>query len=232
MTSIALIGANGFVAKSIKKYLLKNKNISLISVTRDNYEAKRKGNHFDIIINAAMPSKRYWAKQNPYNDFCETIEKTFNIVNNWNSKKIIHISSISARSQLNTTYGRHKAAAEKLVLNEKNLIIRLGPMYGRSLTKGVIIDMKNHQQVYVSKESLYCFAPVDWIGESISNNLHLTGTLELGGNNAIKLSEIATTIGSKSIFTGPVDDQIISKHILKAPESRDVIDFILQSSNK
>ena len=139
MTSIALIGANGFVAKSIKKYLLKNKNISLISVTRDNYEAKRKGNHFDIIINAAMPSKRYWAKQNPYNDFCETIEKTFNIVNNWNSKKIIHISSISARSQLNTTYGRHKAAAEKLVLNEKNLIIRLGPMYGRSLTKGVII---------------------------------------------------------------------------------------------
>ena len=63
MTSIALIGANGFVAKSIKKYLLKNKNISLISVTRDNYEAKRKGNHFDIIINAAMPSKRYWAKQ-------------------------------------------------------------------------------------------------------------------------------------------------------------------------
>ena len=232
MTSIALIGANGFVAQSIKKYLSKNKNISLISVTRENYEAKREGNQFDIIINAAMPSKRYWAKQNPYNDFCETIEKTFNIVNNWNSAKIIHISSISARSQLNTTYGRHKAAAEKLVLNKDNLIIRLGPMYGRRLNKGVIIDMKNNQQVYVSKESLYCFAPVDWVGESISNNLHLTGILELGGNNAIKLSEIATKIGSKSIFTGPVDDQIISKHIPNAPESKDVIDFILESSNK
>ena len=232
MTSIALIGANGFVAQSIKKYLLRNKKISLISVTRENYEVKRKGKHFDIIINAAMPSKRYWAKRNPYNDFCETIEKTFNIVNNWNSKKIIHISSISARSQLNTTYGRHKAAAEKLVLSEKNLIIRLGPMYGKSLNKGVIIDMKNDQQVFVSKESLYCFAPVDWVGESIANNLQLTGLLELGGNNAIKLSEVAAKIGSKSIFTGPVDDQIISKHILNAPESSDVIDFILKSNNK
>ena len=118
------------------------------------------------------------------------------------------------------------------MLNGKNLIIRLGPMYGKNLTKGVIIDLKNDQQVYVSEESLYCFAPVDWVGESISNNLHLTGILELGGNNAIKLSELATKVGSKSKFSGPVDDQIISKHIQNAPESRDVIDFILESTKK
>ena len=62
-----------------------------------------------------MPSKRFWAKNNPYKDFIVTVEKTFKIANDWKSSKIIQISSISARSQLNTPYGRHKAAAEKLV---------------------------------------------------------------------------------------------------------------------
>ncbi len=231
MKSIALIGCNGFVGKSIRKYLSNNKEILLNAVTRENYEAARKEKHYDIIINAAMPSKRFWAKQNPYKDFCETIEKTFNIVNTWKSSKIIQISSISARSQLNTTYGRHKAAAEKLVNNEKNLILRLGPMYGKSLNKGVLIDMKNNAPVYVSKESLYAFAPVDWIGEWISKNMHLSGVLDLGGNNAIKLNEVAQRIGSKSIFTGPIDNQVISNEIKNAPEAKNVIDFILKSIN-
>ena len=35
-------------------------------------------------------------------------------------------------------------------------------------------------------------------------------------------------IGSKSIFTGQIDNQIISKEIKNAPESRNVIDFILK----
>jgi len=227
LKSIALIGANGFVAKSINKYLFNNKNILLTSVTRENYEFARTEKKYDIIINAAMPSKRFWAKQNPDKDFRETIEKTFNIVNGWQSSKIIQISTISARSQLNTVYGRHKAAAEKLVNNEKDLIVRLGPMYGKSLNKGVLIDIKNDQPVYVSKESLYCFAPVDWVGEWICKNIHLSGKIELGGNNSIKLEEVAKKVGSKSIFNGPVDNQILSERIENAPEASNVIDFLL-----
>ena len=227
MKTIALIGSNGFVGESIKKYILNEKNILITCVTRENYEEARKAKEYDILINAAMPSKRFWAKNNPYKDFIETVEKTFNLVNDWKSSKIIQISSISARSQLNTTYGRHKAAAEKLVHEENNLILRLGPMYGKSLNKGVLIDMKNNQNVYISKESLYCFAPIDWIGKWICHNMHLSGTLDLGGNNAIKLKEVAERIGSKSIFTGPIDNQILTNGIKNAPEARDVIDFIL-----
>ncbi len=227
MQSIALIGADGFVGKSIKKYILNDKSKSITCVTRENYEAAKAQKEYDILINAAMPSKRYWAKQNPKKDFLETVEKTFKIVNDWRSSKIIQISSISARSQLDTTYGRHKAAAEKLVDNTKNLILRLGPMYGKSLNKGVLIDMKNNNNIYVSKESLYCFVPVDWVGKWISINLHLSGTIDIGGNNAIKLYEIAKRIGSKSKFMGPIDNQIISKEIKDAPEAIDVIDFIL-----
>tara|TARA_Y100001968_G_scaffold30977_1_gene23846 strand:+ start:3261 stop:3947 length:687 start_codon:yes stop_codon:yes gene_type:complete len=228
LKSIALIGSNGFVGNSIKKYILNKKDILLTCVTRDNYEEARCEKTYDILINAAMPSKRFWAKQNPYIDFKETVEKTFKIVNDWQSLKIIQISSISARSQLNTTYGSHKAAAEKLIDKKKNLILRLGPMYGKDLNKGVLIDMKNNDPVYISKKSLYCFAPIDWIGEWISQNMHLYGIFDLGGNNAVELDQIAKRIGSKSIFTGPIDDQVISKEIKNAPESINVIDFILK----
>ena len=58
--------------------------------------------------------------------------------------------------------------------------------------------------------------------------MHLCGILDIGGNNAIKLNEVAQRIGSKSIFNGPIDHQIISKEIKNAPEARNVIDFILK----
>ena len=228
MKSIALIGSNGFVGKSIKKYILNDKNLLVTCVTRENHEEAKLAREYDILINAAMPSKRFWARNNPYKDFIETVEKTFKIANDWKSSKIIQISSISARSQINTPYGRHKAAAEKLVAKQNNLILRLGPMYGQSLNKGVLIDIKKNDPVYVSKESLYSFAPIDWVGKWIWLNMNLSGTIDLGANNAIKLYDVAQRIGSKSLFSGPVDNQIISKEIKNAPDSRDVIDFILK----
>ena len=227
MKSVALIGSNGFVGKSIRTNILNNRNVSLTCITRQNYEEEKFNKEYDIVINASMPSKRFWAKQNPYLDFIETIEKTFKIVTEWENSKIIQISSISARSQLNTIYGRHKAAAEKLVENEKNLILRLGPMYGKSLNKGVLIDMKNHKPVYVSEESLYSFAPVNWVGNWIANNLHLSGILDLGSNDNVRLGDIAKEIGSNSIFQGPIDNQIISKEIKNAPKAKNVIKYML-----
>tara|TARA_B100000700_G_C15021643_1_gene846025 strand:+ start:566 stop:1261 length:696 start_codon:yes stop_codon:yes gene_type:complete len=229
LKSIGLIGSNGFVGQSIKKFLLKNEKLSTTCITRENYEAKKEEKEYDIIINAAMPSKRYWASQNPHLDFHETVKKTFDIVNDWKFSKIIQISSISARSQLNTIYGRHKAAAEKIVSDGNNLIIRLGPMYGERLNKGVIIDLINNKPVYIAKQSLYCFAPVDWIGEWIASNMNLAGVLDLGANNAISVGKVAERINSKSKFEGPIDNQIISHKIKFAPEAYNVIDYILEN---
>ena len=50
----------------------------------------------------------------------------------------------------------------------------------------------------------------------------------IGGKNPIKLYEVAQRIGSKSIFSGSIDNQIISKEIKNAPEARNVINFILK----
>ncbi|MEC8173789.1 MAG: NAD(P)-dependent oxidoreductase, partial [Pseudomonadota bacterium] len=154
---VALVGAQGFVGASIGRAFASCPDISVVPVARKNYDAARKDGHYDILINSAMPSRRFWARQNPNEDFLETVQKTSRLVNDWAWGKFIQISSISARSQLDTIYGRHKAAAEKICSFDESLVLRLGPMYGAILDKGVLIDLLNDATVFVARESRYCF---------------------------------------------------------------------------
>ena len=94
MTRVALIGSGGFVGTSIGKALKSKPGIDLAQVTRANHDAARDDGPYDVLINTAMPSKRFWARQNPALDFVETVEKTSKLVNDWHAAKIIHISSI------------------------------------------------------------------------------------------------------------------------------------------
>lgn len=103
---IALIGCNGFVGNYLKKYLKRSQN-ECSYVDRSNYNKLSK-DYYDIVINSSMPSKRYWARLNPELDHIETVEKTKNIIENWNFKKLVQISSVSARCQTDTVYGMNK----------------------------------------------------------------------------------------------------------------------------
>ncbi|MDB3954246.1 NAD(P)-dependent oxidoreductase [Alphaproteobacteria bacterium] len=229
MARVALIGADGFVGSSIVKALSAKADIDLAPVTRTTYNAARDDGPYD---NTAMPSKRFWARQNPNLDFIETVEKTSRLTNDWDAAKIIQISSISARSQLNTVYGRHKAAAEKLVEHSDNLILRLGPMYGEELDKGVLIDIFNDNPVFVARKSHYCFAPIDWIASWIADNLDRSGVMDLGGNDAIMVGDVADAVGSTSEFQGDTDDQILGERLDGAPAAHEAIDFLHQLSKK
>ena len=63
---VGVIGSKGFVGSSIYRYI----KLKKISINRNNYLDLQK-KKFDIVINCAMPSKRFWAKQNPKLDFKE-----------------------------------------------------------------------------------------------------------------------------------------------------------------
>ena len=67
---------------------------------------------------------------------------------------------------------------------------------------------------------MYCFAPVDWVGKWIANNINLCGVIDLGGNNAISVGKVAQEINSKSKFKGPIDHQVLSQEIKSAPEAK------------
>ncbi len=223
---IALLGSNGFVGSALLAELGSHPNLEISPVTRSNYASAQADGRYDILINAAMPSKRFAAASNPMQDFSESVEKTARLVNEWRWQKFVQISSISARAQRDTVYGRHKAAAEDVCSFGSNLIVRLGPMYDRSLTKGVLMDMLHDRRVYVSSDSEYGFAPLCWVAKSVVQNLGRAGILEIGARDGMRLSDVAKAISSASTFEGVRDDQVPLDPPSDAPPASAVIDFL------
>ncbi len=226
---IAVFGANGFVGKKLCLALSK-KNHDVILVTRANY-VECIGKQYDIVINTAMPSARFWAKSNPEKDFIETVKKTADIFYGCTFNKFIQISTVSARCQLDTVYGRHKLAAENICNTGENLVIRLSAIYGDELKKGVLIDMLKGQKVFVSGDSRYSFTSVDFIAEYIASHLELTGVVELGACNTLSMIEIANYLDKKIEFEGVVDIQEIKNPAKDFPKAEGVYSFLDKMKN-
>lgn len=228
---IGILGANGFVGENLYKKIVKIHQDTR-KITRENHLQYQKKN-FDILINAAMPSKRFWAKNNPKLDYEETVDKTNFFISSYNYQKFIHISSISARCQANTVYGKNKKLSEDVCIKAKDcLIIRLGPLFGENLSKGVIIDMINNSTVFADKKSKYAFTSIEWFSEWLSNNLHLTGLLEVGPNNHMTLESLSNELGSSSEFEGCIDNQIIVSDYKFETDAIDVLEYARKLKNE
>lgn len=225
MQSVAVVGARGYVGSALHAQLLRRGDFVVTAVTRENYADARK-ERFDVLINCAMPSARFWAKSNPDKDYVETVEKTAHLLYDWTFKKFVQISSISARSQLDTVYGRHKRAAELLIDPMEHLIVRLGPMYSPELTKGVLVDIREGKKVFVDGKSRYCFAPLEFNAAWIASHLDRQGIVELGARNSITLEELAARLGVTASFEGMLDHQEIPSPEADFPDVYEVLTFM------
>ncbi len=225
MSSIAVIGSKGYVGGALYQELLRSAKYTVVGVTRENY-ADMKAQSFDIIINCAMPSARFWAKNHPEEDFIETVKKTADLLYGWKFKKFVQISTVSARCQLDTVYGRHKAAAEKLCDFGDNLTVRLGALYGEGMKKGVLVDMLEGKKVFVDKASRYSFISVAFCASWVASNLDRQGIVELGGKNAVALEDIAKHVQADIEFEGEINHQDIESAEENLPEAALVLDFI------
>jgi nucleoside-diphosphate-sugar epimerase len=231
MLSIAVIGSNGYVGKAIYQELLRSSKYSVVGVTRENYAANKEQS-FDIVINCAMPSGRFWAKNHPEEDFTETVKKTADLLYGWKFNKFVQISTVSARCQLDTVYGRHKAAAEKLCGFGDNLIVRLGALYSENMKKGVLVDMLEGKKVFVDESSRYSFISLDFCASWIASNLDRKGLVELGGRNAIALKEVVNHLGADIEFEGEVNHQDIESGGNDLPEASQVLNFLDNLTNQ
>ena len=223
---IGIIGFKGYVGSAISREF-KKKNIFFIGLSRENHKNFININ-FDYLINCSSPSKRFWAKKNPKLDLDETVKKTKFFVDNFKFKKFIHISSVSSRCQKNTIYGKNRLKSERIIKKCKNfLIIRLGPMFDNTLTKGVLIDLLKSQTVFVNKISKYSFTNLKWIAAWITKNFNIkTGLIEIGSRDHIILGNLANYLKSKSKFYGKIDDQIIKSKYKYDCSSQEVFGFL------
>ena len=225
MISVAVVGARGFVGDAIVRAFRSNPGVETVTVGRADH-AETRGRAYDVVINAAMPSGRFWAKNNPQADFVETVQKTADLFYGWTFRRFIQISSVSARCQLDTVYGRHKAAAEAICAGPSSLILRLGPMYGATLSKGVLIDMLHGRPVFAAAESRYSFAPLEFVGGWIARHHDRTGLVEVGARDAISLREVAHHLGRDIAFHGEPDHQEMVHPEPDFPDARGVFDFL------
>ncbi|WP_052489131.1 NAD-dependent epimerase/dehydratase family protein [Streptomyces sp. 150FB] len=224
---VAVVGATGFVGAEIVRALAGRPGVTVTAVSRDNYRTHRDSGGYDVLVNAAMPSRRFWAGTRPLDDYRETVTKTAELLHTWEWKLFVQISSVSARCQLDTVYGRHKAAAEALCPPDRTRVVRLGPLYGDALTKGVLKDMSEHGTVYAAAHTRYAFTPVSWAAGQIADGLSLgPGLVEVGARNAVELRRLAERVGSRCTFEGAVDHQEFAAPVDGAPEAWDVTDFL------
>jgi nucleoside-diphosphate-sugar epimerase len=226
MTTVAVVGARGYVGRALCAALEERDHVRVIRVTRETYAERRAEGPFDVLVNAGMPSGRYSASRDPHSDFAATVALTADLVHTWTFGHFVQISTVSARSQLDTVYGRHKAAAERLCPPGISLVVRLGPMYSDDLDKGVLIDMLHGRPVYVAGESRYCFAPRDFSARWIAANLERRDVVEIGARDAITLAEVAQHVGASSTFEGSVDHQEIEHPDPAFPAACEVLDFM------
>lgn len=225
MKTVAVIGARGFIGSALVEAFSAHPEYEVTPVTRENY-ADALQCPYDVLVNCAMPSARFRAKQDPAWDFRETVQKTSDLLYGWQFQKFVQISSVSARCQLDTVYGRHKAAAEALCNFGEHLIVRSGAVYDAEMKKGVLVDMVQGKTVFIDGESRYCFASRTFLAEWIVSNLHRTGIVEVGGKNAIALKEVARHLGASIVFDGPIDHQEVENPEPGFPEANEVLAFL------
>ncbi len=231
MVSVAVIGANGYVGSGLCAALRDKSFVDLIEVTRHSDPALSL-REYDVLINCATGSKRFWASQNQEQHFKETVQTTEHLITQWKYKKFIHISTVSARCELESVYGQHKLIAEqRCELVDNHLIVRLTATYGPSLTKGVLIDILNGK-VYVSGKSRYAFSPLHFVSNWIADHLDRRGLVEVGAKNTISLEEIADRLNLKVEFGIRVENQEIMDPEHNFSDAADVISFMNERRQK
>ncbi len=226
MKKLGIVGANGFLGKTLVE-VSKDFDFKTIEITRKNFD-EYTDYKFDILINAAMSSKKYWASKNPFLDFQQGVELTAELVFNWNFDKFIHISSISVNEiETKHPYSINKKAAEIIASYPKSLIVRLGALYGKGLQKGALYDLLNSNKLYVDLNSEYNYICTDFVSRWIYSNIDQEGIVELGAVDTISLHEIAKFLDLK-VESGERYERIFSSNIESGmPHADEVLKFAM-----
>lgn len=210
---VAVFGASGWVGSRVVQELEGFNDTQVVGVTRDGPHIE--GTVFDVVVNAACPSQRWSAEQDPWWDFQESVRKTEMILTRTRWSRFVQISSLSARAELDTVYGRHRLAGEALVPPGRGVVVRLGPMYGPR-GKGALFDMMADRPVYATRDTRYGYVDVSYAAAQVMRQVFLdtAGVVEIGPNGWVELGEIADALGSTSRFVGRRADQYVPSEVV------------------
>lgn len=205
---IGIIGAKGFVGSEIYKRLGKDHKVYPI------YQAGGAGNkrYYDIVVDANGSSRKYLAEEEPWEDFKKSVESVAYYTMNLNCGKYIYLSSIDAEIPGETNYGFHRKMAEKLVKNYCNrwTIVRLCSVIGPRATKGVVYDILNDKELFVTKNSELQLISAKEVAQKLVSVLtkYDYEILKFYSTDVIKVSRICSMFGKDSEISPYAEVQV------------------------
>ncbi len=184
--TVGILGGNGMLGSDLVKFL--GKDFATTAIDKENYGAHR-GAAFDVLINANGNSRRFWANENPAEDFELSTVSVMRSFFDFHYKTYVYISSpdvyenpASPATALEHTpcdirklspYGFHKRLGEELVTHyaDNFLILRPAALLGTRLNKGIVYDITDENELYVTLDSRVQFITTDTVADIIKTLL-------------------------------------------------------------
>jgi len=208
LKTLAIIGSNGMLGSDLVRYL--KKEFKITAINKDNYQTQI-GRSFDIVINANGNSKRFWANQNPQDDFIASTVSVYNSIFDFPAAIYIYISSPDVyenhtRAQYTkeneninvenlSPYGLHKYLSELIVkkYNEKFLILRSSMILGSNLKKGPFFDIIHGVPLRINLKSQLQLITTNTVAKIIKTLLEksiLNEVINIGGQENLSFAKI------------------------------------------
>ncbi len=230
---IAIIGNEGFLGSTLHE-LLKIKH-DVCGIVRSNYAAM-KGKAFDVLINANGNSKRYWANNNPYEDFEASTISVYKTLLDFKFGIYLYISSSDVYVDHNDVmatvenadifpeklcpYGFHKFLSELIVkkYSQKYIILRISAMVGENLKKGPIRDAIDGKPLFITLDSSIQFistsAVCDVIIKILEKNVY-NEIFNVGGEGVFHFRDLEIFLKKKPEVQRDAEKQTYNININK-----------------
>jgi nucleoside-diphosphate-sugar epimerase len=249
-----VLGGDGFVGSAVCS-ILAERGESFVSIGRDNYP-DYVGTSCDVFVNCDGNARRFWANENPTDDFEASVSTTMRSLSDFQHGLYVFLSSVDVyvdttdptrnaeNSEINyrelDPYGFHKWVSEELVRRYATswLILRLGNMIGPGLKKNPVYDALNGQPLWMSAESHHSFIHTRVVAEGLHKLVrerYRNYVVNMCGTGTVRVADLPDLVGREIVIAPGAEERrqlywvnnTRMSQIIPVPESRAaVVDYV------
>lgn len=221
------------LGSDLVRYL--TQDFKITSINKDNYQTQI-GKCFDVVINANGNSKRFWANQNPLDDFIASTVSVYKSIFDFQAGIYIYISSpdvyenhtgaqyTKENENINVKnlcpYGLHKYLSELIVKKYKGkfLILRSSMILGKNLKKGPFFDITAGNPLYINLKSKLQLITTNAIAKIIKTLLEksiVNEVINIGGQGSFSLTKIQDYLNKEIHISSEAETQVYEMNVKK-----------------
>ena len=252
-----VLGGKGFVGSAICSMLAEHGE-AFVSIGRENYR-DYVGTGCEVFVNCDGNARRFWANQNPAEDFETNVSSTMRTLVDFQYGLYIFLSSVDVYADTTDPahnaedaeiqfegldpYGFHKWLSEQLVRRyaPQWLILRLGSMIGPGLKKNPVHDALAGQPIWLSAASRHSFIHTRVVAAAL--NRLVTGgyrnwIVNACGTGTVPMEDLHRLIGREVVFAPGAEarhqlywvNNTRLTQLISVPESHEaVVDFVRET---